>query len=79
MTNQSNPKIKTTEDLRDDILQIRQDLREGKIANAVARTLIHAAKVALDTIAVEMKAKQMGCDFNAVQMHQEDRPTVNKH
>lgn len=76
MATQSNPKIQTTEDLRDDVLQIRQDLRNGKISNAVARTLIQAAKVAMDTLSLEIKAKQLGCDFESVHLHYEDRPTV---
>jgi hypothetical protein len=69
----SNKQILTTQDLRDDVLQIRQDLREGKITNAIARTLIHSAKVALDSVMIEMRAKQLGSGFEAVHLHESER------
>lgn len=65
--------ISTTQELRDDLLKIRQDLREGKISNSVARTLIVGAMAAMKTLLAEMEVAKMGCAFSQVQMHEEDR------
>lgn len=62
-----------TEDLRDDVLQIRADLRAGKISNAVARTLLYGAKTAVDTLKLEIEAARLGCAFDTVPLHEAER------
>lgn len=69
----SNPKISNTEQLRDDVLSIRQELRDGKVSNSVARTLLQGAKIALETLKAEMEASRLGADFKAVELHEEVR------
>lgn len=63
----------TTEKLRDDVLEIRKQLRAGTISNTVARSLIMAAKVELDTLKAEMEAARLGAAFETVQYHSNDR------
>jgi hypothetical protein len=70
--------MKDTQELRSDVLQIRQDLRDGKISNQVARTLLFGAKTAVDTLKLEMDAAKLGCDFRPVAMNQEDRPSIRR-
>jgi len=65
--------MKTTEQLRDDVLNIRTELRAGKLSNSVARTLLVAAKIALDTLKAEMEASRLGAAFNPVDFHASDR------
>jgi hypothetical protein len=65
--------MKSTEELRDDIMQIRKDLRSGVLSNAVARTLLQGAKHALETTRLEMEAQRLGCEFTPVYFKQEDR------
>lgn len=60
--------IKTTADLRKDVLAIRQELRAGTLSNSVARTLLHGAKIALDTLRTEMEAKRLGCAFGPIDL-----------
>lgn len=62
-----------TEELRDDVLKIRDDLRAGKISNAVARTLLYGAKIAVDNLKIEIEAARLGCEFHAVALHDADR------
>lgn len=66
-------KVPDTEEMRDDVLQIREDLRSGKLSNAVARTLLYGTKIAVDTLKIEMDAARLGCDFHAVALRDEDR------
>jgi hypothetical protein len=58
----------STEDLRKDVLEIRAQLRAGTLSNAVARTLLVGAKIALDTLRVEMDAARLGCEFGAIDL-----------
>lgn len=67
----------TTEKLRDEVLTIRKKLMEGTISNTVARSLIMAAKVELDTIKAEMEAARLGAAFDAVSYHSSDRTQGN--
>lgn len=55
--------MKDSETLRLDVLAIRADLRNGKLSNAVARTLLYGAKVAIDTWKIEIEASRLGCDI----------------
>lgn len=66
-------KITNTEHLRDDVEQIRADLRAGKISNTVARTLIMAAKSELDSLKLEIEAARLGSDFRSVEFHEDER------
>lgn len=63
----------TTEMLRDDVLQIRKDLRSGALSNSVARTLLVGAKIALDTLRAEMEATRLGAAFQPIEFHSADR------
>lgn len=63
----------STEELRDDVLRIRADLRAGNISNTVARTLLNGAKIALDTLRAEMEATRLGAIFNDVHMTEKVR------
>lgn len=65
--------LSTTQELREDLLAIRQELRNGTLSNAVARTLLQGAKFALDTLRLEMDVARLGCDFGSVNLRQEDR------
>lgn len=67
------PTLKDTQAMRDDVLEIRAALREGKLTNTVARTLIMASKVVYDSLKLEIEAARLGADFKAVDFHQEDR------
>lgn len=71
----------STEALRSDVLQIRSDLADGKMTTSVARTLLLGAKIALDTLRVEMEAKKMGSNFGAVMLSEaeRDRPQPVQH
>jgi hypothetical protein len=62
-----------TEKLRDEILEIRTQLRDGSIANNVARSLILAAKVELDTLKAEMEAARLGVSFQSIDYHGAER------
>lgn len=53
--------------LRDDVLKIREDLRAGIITNAVARTLLAGAKIAIDTMKVEAAVATLGTDLKTVE------------
>jgi len=64
---------RSTEDLRNDVLMIGEELRNGTISNAVARTLLHRAKIALDTLRTEIDVARLGCDFRSVDMAEERR------
>lgn len=62
-----------TEKLRDEVVEIRQLLRDGKISNAVARSLILAAKTELESLKAEMEASRLGAMFGPVEYHSADR------
>jgi hypothetical protein len=70
--------MKTTEDLRNDVIKIRDQLEAGTISNAIARTLIFGSKIVLDTLKVEMEAARLGTSFSAVHFDEEDRPKPGK-
>lgn len=63
----------TTEELRNSVFEIGKQLREGRISNPIARTLLHEAKIALDTLRIEMEATRLGADFSAVFFKATDR------
>jgi hypothetical protein len=67
----------TTEKLRDEVLAIRRELRAGAISNTVARSLIMAAKVELETLKAEMEAARLGAAFESVEYHSTDRPKTS--
>jgi hypothetical protein len=52
--------VKTTEDLRNELVQIGDDFRAGKISKPVARTLLRCAEFALASLRVEMDAEHRG-------------------
>ena len=62
-----------TETLRDEIAQLRVKLQEGKISNAVARSIILAARFELESLKAEMEAVRLGSDFSAVNYHASER------
>lgn len=65
--------IETNEDIVADVLEIRQLLREGKMSNTVARTLISGSKVAIQGMKLGLLAKQVGIDFAPVHYQDEKR------
>jgi hypothetical protein len=68
----------TTEKLRDEVLTIRRELRAGAISNTVARSLIMAAKVELDTLKAEMEAARLGAAFESLEYHSNDRTKTDR-
>lgn len=65
--------LRDTEKLRDEIAELRDQLRAGKISNAVARTLILAARFELESLKAEMEAARLGTSFQALTYHAQDR------
>lgn len=74
----NNFTIKDTEALRADVLHIREELRAGRMSNATARTMLYGAKVAIETVKLEMAAKQIG-HYNKLPMAEEDRTVAKSH
>jgi hypothetical protein len=76
MTNEKM--IENNEDIVEDVLDIRKLLREGKMSNGVARTLIMGSKVALSGMKLGLLAQQMGVDFEPVYYKDEKRKERKK-
>lgn len=70
--------MKTTQDLRNNVIAIGEQLKAGKISNAEARTLLYVAKITLDTLRTEMAATQIGTAFGAIELDADDRMKIHK-
>jgi hypothetical protein len=64
--------------LRDEIATLREHLREGKISNSVARSIILAARFELESLKAEMEAVRLGSSFGPVAYHASDRVEKTK-
>lgn len=65
--------MKDTQVLRDYVVSVQKRLELGELSNSVARTLLHSAKITLDTLRTEMEAARLGCEFGAVAFDERDR------
>lgn len=72
----SKPTLRDTEKLRDEIADLRVALREGRISNAVARSIILAARFELESLKAEMEAVRLGTAFGPVAYRAEDRARI---
>jgi hypothetical protein len=70
--------IRDTEKLRDEIADLRDKLRDGKISNSVARSIILAARFELESLKAEMEAVRLGSSFGPVSYHSEHRQSDGK-
>ena len=55
--------FRSTADIRDFIQTTIEDIQQGRVTNAVARTRLNAARTYLDTIKVDMAAAHMGVEL----------------
>ena len=63
--------MKTTEDLRNKMVQLYADIEAGKVTNSQARTRAYVAKTIVDTIKVEITAAALGKSINTVEFNPE--------
>lgn len=65
--------VRTTTTIMKACDQIGRDLRDGKISNPVARTLLEDLKTQLKALALEAEFTKLGCEVKAVALYAEDR------
>lgn len=64
---------KNTEELGRDVMEIARAVRDGTLSNPIARTLLGAAKIRLDTLRMEMDAARLGSSFSSVMFDESAR------
>ncbi len=65
--------FKTTEDLRNAMVKLYDDIEAGKVTNSQARTRAYVAKTIVDTLKVEITAAALGKNIDALAFTQSER------
>jgi hypothetical protein len=69
---------KTNEDIMRDTIDIKNLLREGKLTNPVARTLLAANRDVLHGLKIGILAKQLGASIDPVYLYDDQRKAAEE-